>query len=99
MQRGGVQFYNHHTKSYQHPQSYKIKRILEEGCLKKIHEDHWICSPILGYNYTTYNLKRNKAGGFDCDCQGFRKSRNCSHLEALRTKLFEQSDQKQGSLF
>ncbi len=99
MPRGGVQFYDHQTKSYQHPQSHKIKRILEEGCLKRVHEDLWQCFPILGYNTSTYDLTRNSAGGFNCNCQGFHKNRNCSHLEALRTRLFEETDQKQGSLF
>ncbi len=99
MVKGGVQFYDHHTKSYQHPQSHKIKKILEEGCLKKINEDLWQCGPILGYNTRTYDLTRNASGNFDCNCQGHRTHKTCSHTAALLTKLFEESDQKQGSLF
>ena len=99
MPRDQIQFYNPNTQTLQHPQSYKIRKFLEAGCLKKVHQDLWECRPLLGYNSTTYRLRRTQIGDFDCNCQGYYKYKACSHTMALEVLLKQQGDAKQGSMF
>lgn len=94
-----IQSYNHEAGSLQQPQSHKVKKLLALGCLKKAHQDLWLCRPILGYNTTTYRLIRTPTGDFQCECQGYHKYGHCSHLTALHILMEKEGDVKQGSLF
>ena len=94
-----VQSYDNKTQKLQLPYNYKVKKLLLLGCVVKINPDYWQCRPIRGYNTTTYDLKRDNSGGFKCNCQGFQKYNNCSHLKALLILLDKEGDQKQGNLF
>ena len=63
-----IQYYDAILEKLQYPQADKIKKIITNGCLQKIHEDLYVCNPILGYNTTAYTLKRNHLGTFRCNC-------------------------------
>ena len=94
-----VQKYDPKKQALEQPYSYKVKKILACGCLKRMHSDFWQCLPIKGYNVTTYDLKRGLNGRFSCTCQGYYKRGSCSHLQALDLKLQDQCKQQQGVLF
>lgn len=92
-----VQYYDHTTRTLDHPQKHKIAKLLEHGCIQKVNQDEFLCLPITGYNVRRYNLTRTPTGGFKCNCQGFTKRQDCSHIQALY--LIIGPDQKQGVLF
>ena len=92
-----VQYYDAITQRLQYPQAAKIHKIIEKGCLVKIHSDLWVCNPIPGYNSTAYSLKRNSAGKFSCNCQGHNKRGYCSHAHALDVILSDQEGEPQGA--
>lgn len=92
-----VQCYNHILQKLEHPQKYKIEKILEHGCLKKVNNDAYICRPIFGYNKTTYTLYRRPDASWKCNCQGFNKRGSCSHQAALDIIMKQARDQKQGT--
>ncbi len=83
----------------QYPQSDKIKKIISNGCLKRMNDDLYICQPILGYNTTAYTLRRNVLGKFSCNCQGHNRRGYCSHSNALLTILQAEGKELQGVLF
>lgn len=82
-----IQRYNAETKTLEMPRTYKIRKILENGCIQKIDADTYACHPIAGYNSTTYRLSRLSEGGFNCTCQGYNKRGKCSHADALAIHL------------
>jgi hypothetical protein len=92
-----IQHYNHSTQTLEHPWAYKIQKLLELGCIKKINNDEYVCLPIPGYNVRQYQLKRQISGMFKCNCQGFSKRQDCSHVQALYQIIGK--DQDQGVLF
>jgi hypothetical protein len=94
-----IQHYDAITEKLQYPQADKIHKIIEKGCLVRIHEDLWVCNPIAGYNSTAYSLKRNSSGKFSCNCQGHNKRGYCSHSNALNVILSDQEKELQGVLF
>lgn len=65
---------------------HKIKQILLHGCFHAVGLGKYICRPIAGYNSSTYELDIS-TGYTTCNCQGFRKKKECSHAEALRRYL------------
>lgn len=94
-----LQCYDKDLEALQHPQEYKIRKILEYGSLQKINNDCYICRPIIGYNKTTYTLMRGISGAWRCDCQGYHKRGSCSHAAALSIMLKDSGQEKQGVLF
>ena len=92
-----IQHYSPGIGTLDRPVSYKVKELLRLGNIKKVHDDEYICLPILGYNTTTYRLTRRPDGSFQCQCQGFRKYNTCAHRQALY-KAFDIKE-NQGSLF
>lgn len=94
-----VQFYDHELQRLEHPWRAKVMKWLERDCIVIVSESEASCLPMSGYN--TRNYKMNRIG-FDwkCQCQGFHKRGDCSHVQALLLKLrFENRDMKQGALF
>ena len=94
-----VQYYDAILEKLAFPQSEKIRKIIANGCLKKINTDLYVCNPILGYNVTAYTLRRDHSGGWICNCQGNRKKGYCSHANALKIILKVQGETEQGTLF
>jgi hypothetical protein len=92
-----IQHWNLALKKLEHPQKTKIKKFLENGCIVKVNDDTFNCVPLLGYNSTTYTMKRGPEGTFNCNCQGFNKRLDCSHVQALYLKIGK--DSAQGVLF
>lgn len=96
---GQVQFYNLELKRLEHPWHAKVLKWLEHECIQITSETEAVCMPLAGYNKSRYTLKR-VGFGWTCDCQGWGKRGNCSHVEALKLKLtYENRDDKQGNLF
>jgi hypothetical protein len=94
-----IQYYDAILEKLQYPQKEKIHKIIALGCLHRVHEDLWVCNPILGYNKTAYTLKRGYDGRFKCNCQGNNKRGYCSHSNALLVILSDREKEKQGVLF
>lgn len=92
-----VQYYNVALEKLEHPQKAKIRKFLDHGCIVKINNDTYNCLPLLGYNTTTYTIRRGPTGNFRCNCQGFNKRFDCSHVQTLY--LLIERDCKQGVLF
>lgn len=92
-----IQHYNQQTQTLEHPWAHKILKLLEHGCIKKINTDEYVCLPIPGYNVRQYRIVRQLSGLFKCNCQGFNKRGDCSHVQALYQIIGK--DQKQGVLF
>ena len=96
-----VQYYDLAHRCLAVPQSYKVRRILEYGCLVPT-EEGWECLPIAGYNTRTYTITKNHhfECGWECNCQGFQskvrkgKEPYCSHINALRILI--SSDARHG---
>ncbi len=84
-----VQFYSAHAKALLQSQKHKVRKFLEHRCIEYAGEGKFICKPIEGYNKTTYELVKNEAGEFTCNCQHYTLKRQhgeeawCSHLGAL----------------
>lgn len=85
----GVQFYSEHAKELLYSQRNKILRFLECRCLEYDGDGVFLCLPIPGYNKTTYSMKKNVVGDWECSCQFYQKYKKlgevrfCSHLGAL----------------
>jgi hypothetical protein len=92
-----IQKWDKELETLEHPQKSKIRKIVEHGCLSKEDDATYVCRPILGYNITTYTLRRTLNGGFKCNCQGYNKRGDCSHVQALYILIG--NNQKQGELF
>lgn len=58
--------------------SNKIKKYFNLNLIEKINDDNFIIKPIPNYNITTHKIVNG-----ECDCQGFHKYGNCSHLKAV----------------
>jgi hypothetical protein len=97
MPESDIQHYNVAARTLEQPISYKVRKLLDLGCIKKINQDEYICLPILGYNSTTYRLTRRADGSFQCQCQGFKKYNACAHRQALYSAF--EIDERQGTLF
>lgn len=75
-------------------QQVKAESFIEHGCihvhksplhmLKEEYPDYYTCTPIKGYNVTTYTIRESADGSFNCTCQ-FNKTTNkmCSHILAV----------------
>lgn len=64
----------------------KAKKFLLSDCVKPAGKNEWDILPIENYNKTIHKVSLG-AGGFFCDCQGFRNNGFCSHV--LAVKQFE----------
>jgi hypothetical protein len=82
-----------------HPQKVKIRKFLENGCIKKEDDNTYVCLPLLGYNISTYTIKRRPDGRFSCNCQGYNKRGDCSHVQAVYLKMGDDVSLTQGVLF
>ncbi len=82
-----VQFYDHELRALKHPWISKVKKWLEYDCIVVRSNDRAQCLPLLGYNTRTYEIVRGANFTWACNCQGFGKRANCSHVEALKLKL------------
>ena len=86
---GTVQIYSSTARELLQTQQHKIKKFIEHKCIEYAGNGVFICKPIPGYNKTTYEMKQNEKGDFECNCQYFQKykkigeRRFCSHLGAL----------------
>jgi hypothetical protein len=82
-----IQYYDHRTKTLLKSQRYKIRKLLEYGCIWKVESTTgkiFKCFPIEGYNKTTYTILIDKLGEV-CNCQYFIKNeKTCSHIGAVR---------------
>jgi len=76
-----VQYYDHLLEKLVHPQIHKIKKFLAYGCIEK-RGTVYVCKPIKGYNTRTYTISIN--GAYHCNCQGFKKRGDCSHVQAVK---------------
>ena len=75
-------------------QQKKAASFIEHGCIHSLksplhmidgeYPDYYICTPIEGYNVTTYTIRENVNGSLHCDCQ-FNKTteKMCSHILAV----------------
>jgi len=77
-----IQYYDHKKGTLTHSQEYKVKKILEYGCIKRMNENFYNCGPIAGYNKRTYAIVKRE-GKWACSCQGYLKRGWCSHAEAV----------------
>jgi len=77
-----LQRWNHNKEKLEKSPAYKVKRFVELKRIIKIKEGEWKCLPVQGYNITTYTMIKDLAG-WRCNCQGFSKREDCSHLQAL----------------
>ena len=96
-----IQYFDHIKGELAKSQQYKALKFLEFNCIEEADNilvknriddhNHFICKPIEGYNIRTYDLIWIHGIGWECNCQGFKKSveRNgrswagCSHVLAL----------------
>lgn len=85
-----VVYYSEHYKALEaedngSSRQSKAKKFLKEKCIAWDPEHScWLCKPILGYNNTTYHIKDDKHGSFECSCQFNQKTgKICSHILAL----------------
>lgn len=62
----------------------KSKKFLELNCIQKS-GDNYICLPIKNYNKTTYTINPVK---WSCNCQGYSIYNKCSHLLAVKQKIY-----------
>jgi len=90
-----IQRYEDITGTLARPHSYKVRKILEHNCLRKVGKDTWNCLPIAGYNVTTYRLTKMPSGSYSCSCQGHKKRGACSHSAALHALLFFDAGQQE----
>jgi len=94
-----IQRYNKDTKALEQPLSYKVQRLLDLRCIKKLASGVYECAPIPGYNRTTYTIKQS-LGELFCNCQGFGKRKYCSHTKAVMIyKEKTEQPEKQMRLF
>jgi len=94
-----IQRYNKDTKALEQPLSYKVRRLLYLGCIKKLASGVYIVLPIPGYNRTTYTIRQNFTE-LICNCQGFGKRKYCSHIKAVMIyKQKTEQPEKQMRLF
>ena len=81
----------------EHPQKNKIAKFINAGCIEKVNNDHYICKPLKGYNTRTYDMRRTPNGDFKCNCQGYKKRGDCSHVQAKN--IIAEENQAQGCFF
>lgn len=97
-----IQFYDHRTQKLEHSQQYKIRKLIELGCIKKLNDvpDYaYACLHIPGYNKTTYLLGW-KMGNLTCTCQHFTMTgRPCAHIGAVWEFRARNGELGQGELF
>lgn len=95
-----IQKYEERIQALLKPHQYKVRKILEYGCLDRINPDLYHCNPIVGYNKTVYHLTRDPHNAtFKCSCQGFNKKGSCSHQQALLIKLSSEGIKLERTLF
>ena len=81
-------FWSEHYKSLNVPEGkarqIKARKFIEKDCIEwDADMGEFRCKPILGYNKTTYRLKKI-GSSFNCSCQFYCKTGNiCSHILAL----------------
>jgi len=90
MDASNVQYYCHHIKELKYSQQHKVKKFLENDCIK-YSDGVFFCEPLEGYNTRTYTIVKNDSFpcGFECNCQGFQQKvrrgeyATCSHVGAV----------------
>ena len=86
-----IQCYDPILKRLKNTQRAKIKKLIENKCIRYVGNNTYICLPIKGYNKTTYIIRRSDIYecGFECNCQGFQTKVKkgeypiCSHIGAV----------------
>jgi hypothetical protein len=94
-----IQHYDHIAGKFEQKPSYKVKKLLELNRIKCLCFGVYECLPIDGYNTRTYVI-RESYGKYVCNCQGYRKKNDCSHVQAvIRYKEKTEPGEKQPLLF
>lgn len=91
-----IQYYNERLEKLIHPWKRKIEKLVRMGKIQKVSDDEYLCHPILGYNTRKYVMNRTTTGSFRCNCQGFNKRGDCSHIQALYIVMDDKEREKQG---
>jgi hypothetical protein len=100
-----AQAWNTKLERLEHPQKLKIRKFVEHGCILRVDKDTYSCLPLLGYNSTTYTMRRTQDGSWRCNCQGFHAAEkrhgqgDCSHLQALYICMAKDDNDGMGTLF
>ena len=93
-----IQYWNHKLEKLEHKQKDKIRKFLYLRRIKKVTDNYYHCLPIEGYNTRTYDIKREAFGDWHCNCQGYNKKGDCSHVQAVLLYAYEENP-KQAKLF
>lgn len=75
--------YDIKNKEFKSTVKKKAVLFLENGCVRIITRDRFMCLPIKDYNKTTYHII-NYNNHWECNCQGFQKNKICSHIIAVK---------------
>jgi len=87
-------FYLDGKKITSDSQQKKAVYFVEKGCIQRHKSplymldeklpDYFICTPISGYNVTTYTIREQANGSLECTCQFNRTTEKmCSHILAV----------------
>ena len=76
-------YYDVATKKTGQSRDYKAKKFIENKCIKIVNRDMFKCTPIKGYNKTTYTITQYQ-GKWACNCQFHQQTgKVCSHIKAV----------------
>jgi len=80
---------------------FKVNQLIRQGCIHKVNNNTYKCSPIENYNSSTYTILIFKNNYMTCSCQysRYNKTTPCSHIQAVKRYINAQLDEQQIGLF